>query len=93
VLVREFANSLGRETDFNREARSIVLFRTALANVPDLWIPDIRVVLICGRILLKIELKSTRLYPYQYNKHMCKISAEDYDFQQDPRALRQFNSF
>jgi ubiquinone biosynthesis protein len=41
VLVREFANSLGRETDFNREARSIVLFRTALANVPDLWIPDI----------------------------------------------------
>jgi ubiquinone biosynthesis protein len=41
VLVREFANSLNRETDFQREARSIVLFRTALADVPDLWIPDV----------------------------------------------------
>lgn len=41
VLVREFANSLSRETDFCHEARSIVLFRTALADVPDLWIPDV----------------------------------------------------
>jgi len=41
VLVREFADSLNRETDFSREARSIVLFRTALADVPDLWIPDV----------------------------------------------------
>ena len=41
VLVREFANSLNRETDFQREARSIVLFRTALVDVPDLWIPDV----------------------------------------------------
>lgn len=41
VLVREFASSLNRETDFSHEARSIVLFRTALADVPDLWIPDI----------------------------------------------------
>ena len=41
VLVREFADSLNRETDFGREARSIVLFRTALADVPDLWIPDV----------------------------------------------------
>jgi ubiquinone biosynthesis protein len=41
VLVREFANSLSRETDFQREARSIVLFRTALADLPDLWIPDV----------------------------------------------------
>src|SRR5512143_2059760 len=41
VVVREFANSLNRETDFIHEARSIVLFRTALADVPDLWIPDI----------------------------------------------------
>jgi len=40
-LVREFANSLNRETDFGREARSIVLFRTALADVPGLWIPDV----------------------------------------------------
>jgi ubiquinone biosynthesis protein len=41
VLVREFASSLNRETDFSHEARSIVLFRTALADVPDLWIPDV----------------------------------------------------
>ena len=41
VLVREFANSLSRETDFQREARSIVLFRAALANLPGLWIPDV----------------------------------------------------
>jgi len=40
VLVSEFANSLKRETDFSREARSIVLFRTALADIPDLWIPN-----------------------------------------------------
>jgi ubiquinone biosynthesis protein len=41
VLVSEFANTLNRETDFSHEARSIMLFRTALANVPDLWIPDV----------------------------------------------------
>ena len=41
VLVSEFANSLNRETDFNHEARSIMLFRAALADVPDLWIPDV----------------------------------------------------
>lgn len=41
VVVRELANSLSRETDFRREARSIVLIRAALADVPDLWIPDV----------------------------------------------------
>lgn len=41
VLVSEFANSLNRETDFSHEARSIMLFRTALADVPGLWIPDV----------------------------------------------------
>ena len=41
VLVSEFANSLHRETDFYHEARSILLFRTALADLPDLWIPDV----------------------------------------------------
>lgn len=41
VLVQEFANSLNRETDFGHEARSITLFRTALADIPDLWIPDV----------------------------------------------------
>jgi ubiquinone biosynthesis protein len=41
VVVSEFAESLKRETDFSREARSVTLFRTALADVPDLWIPDV----------------------------------------------------
>jgi ubiquinone biosynthesis protein len=41
VLVREFAASLMRETDFSHEARSILLFRSALADVPGLWIPDV----------------------------------------------------
>jgi ubiquinone biosynthesis protein len=40
-MVREFAKSLNPETDFQRETRSLVLFRTALADVPDLWIPDV----------------------------------------------------
>ena len=41
IVVRELARSLHRETDFGREARSIVLIRAALADVPDLWIPDV----------------------------------------------------
>lgn len=41
VVVREFAISLNRETDFSREARSIVIFRTAMADFPDLWIPNV----------------------------------------------------
>jgi ubiquinone biosynthesis protein len=41
VLVSEFANSLNRETDFIHEARSIMLFRAALADISDLWIPEV----------------------------------------------------
>ncbi len=41
VVIHEFSNSLNRELDFGREARSIALFRKALADVPDLWIPDV----------------------------------------------------
>jgi ubiquinone biosynthesis protein len=41
LLVQEFSTSLNRETDFRREARSITLFRAALADIPDLWIPDV----------------------------------------------------
>lgn len=51
VLVSEFANSLTRETDFSREARSIVLFRTALADIPDLWIPDVVTKYSIGNVL------------------------------------------
>jgi len=41
VVVNEFANSLNRETDFNHEARSIMLFRTALVDITELWIPSV----------------------------------------------------
>ena len=41
AVVHEFALALNREIDFTREARSIVLFRTALANVHGLWIPNV----------------------------------------------------
>ncbi len=51
VVVSEFANSLNRETDFSREARSIALFRTALADIPDLWIPDVVAELSSGSVL------------------------------------------
>ncbi len=51
VLVSEFANSLNRETDFSHEARSIMLFRTALADIPDLWIPDVLAEYSSGSVL------------------------------------------
>jgi ubiquinone biosynthesis protein len=41
VLVSEFSYSLNRETDFSHEARSIMLFRSALTDIPDLWIPEV----------------------------------------------------
>lgn len=51
VLVSEFASSLNRETDFNHEARSIMLFRAALADIPDLWIPEVVAECSSGSIL------------------------------------------
>jgi len=41
VLVSEFSNSLNLETDFSHEARSITLFRSALVDISDLWIPEV----------------------------------------------------
>jgi ubiquinone biosynthesis protein len=54
VLVLEFAKSLNRETDFSREANSIRLSRTALADIPDLWIPDV-VAECSGKTVLTLE--------------------------------------
>ena len=54
VVVHEFANSLNREIDFSREARSIVLIRAALADVPDLWIPNV-VAEYSGKTVLTME--------------------------------------
>ena len=39
--VREFNTSLHRELDFTREARSASLFRAALEDVPEVWIPGV----------------------------------------------------
>ena len=50
-VVSEFDSSLKREIDFNREARSILLFRTALADIHDLWIPDVVAALSSGVVL------------------------------------------
>jgi ubiquinone biosynthesis protein len=51
VVVKEFSRSLSREIDFGHEARSIALFRTALADFPDLWIPDVVPALSTGAVL------------------------------------------
>ena len=51
VVVREFANSLNRETDFSREARSILLFRRALTNVAHLCVPDVVAECSRGKVL------------------------------------------
>jgi ubiquinone biosynthesis protein len=72
VLVREFAYSLNRETDFVHEARSIVLFRTALADLPDLWIPDV-VAECSGETVLTLEFAAGErvdLYARQHPEAM-----------------------
>ena len=40
-MVREFRDSLQRETDFRLEAQTIRRFRDALADAEDVWIPDV----------------------------------------------------
>lgn len=40
-MVQEFRSSLTREMDFRIEAQSIRRFRTAMAEVDGLWIPDV----------------------------------------------------
>jgi ubiquinone biosynthesis protein len=59
VVVSECAISLNRETDFGREARSVVLIRAALADVPGLWIPDV-VAECSGAVVLTLEGKDNQ---------------------------------
>ncbi len=68
VVVREFANTLNRETDFNREARSIVLFHIALADVPDLWIPGV-VAECSGATVLTLEFSAGERIDRYAKKH------------------------
>jgi ubiquinone biosynthesis protein len=74
VVVREFANSLNREIDFSREARSIVLFRNALSDVPDLWIPDVVSEYSSGAVLTMDYSAGERvdLYAKQHPESMPK---------------------
>ncbi|HBG06337.1 MAG: hypothetical protein A2075_04585 [Geobacteraceae bacterium GWC2_58_44] len=75
VLLREFAASLNRETDFSHEARSIVLFRKALADIPDLWIPDV-VAEHCSGSVLTMEFSAGQrvdLYAAQHPEAMPKL--------------------
>lgn len=72
VIVSEFADSLNRETDFSREARSISLFRTALADIPDLWIPDVVEECSSGSVLTMAFSDGERidLYASQHTEEM-----------------------
>ena len=75
VLVSEFANSLNRETDFSHEARSIMLFRAALADVPDLWIPDVVAGCSSGSVLTMEFSNGERvdLYAKQHPEEMPRL--------------------
>jgi ubiquinone biosynthesis protein len=75
VLVSEFANSLNRETDFNHEARSLVLFRSALADIPDLWIPDVVAECSSGSVLTMEFSTGIRvdLYAKQHPEEMPRL--------------------
>lgn len=75
VLVSEFANSLNRETDFSHEARSINLFRSALADVPDLWIPDV-VAERCSESVLTMDFSTGErvdIYAKQHPEEMPRL--------------------
>ena len=68
VVVREFAITLIRETDFNREARSMLLFRKALANIPELWIPDV-VAECSGETVLTMDFSEGERVDHYARKH------------------------
>ncbi|MDP1650003.1 MAG: AarF/UbiB family protein [Rubrivivax sp.] len=70
VVVEEFSRSLGRELDFSHEARSIVLFRTALVDFPDLWIPNVVTALSSGAVL------TLEFSPGERIDHFAKLHPE-----------------
>jgi len=68
VVVREFAITLIRETDFNREARSMLTFRKSLADIPGLWIPDV-VKEYSGKTVLIMNFSAGERVDYYAKKH------------------------
>ncbi|NVN91757.1 MAG: AarF/ABC1/UbiB kinase family protein [Desulfuromonadales bacterium] len=75
VLVREFSNSLNRETDFSHEARSIILFRAALKDVPGLWIPNVVAESSSGNVLTMDFSAGERIdiYAKQHPEEMPRL--------------------
>ncbi len=63
-VVSEFDSSLKREIDFNREARSVLLFRAALADFHDLWIPEVIAALSSGVVLTMEFSEGERIDKY-----------------------------
>ncbi|WP_183353019.1 ABC1 kinase family protein [Geomonas silvestris] len=68
VLIREFANSLNSETDFSREADSIRLVRTAVAEIPNLWIPDV-VAGCSGKTMLTLDFCDCERIDFYVKRH------------------------
>ena len=72
-VVREFDSSLKREIDFSREARSIALFRTALTDFPDLWIPDVVMPLSKGAVLT-LEFSAGERIDHYADRHPAEMT-------------------
>ncbi|HET6719008.1 MAG TPA: AarF/UbiB family protein [Rhodocyclaceae bacterium] len=68
LAVSEFETSLHRETDFGREGRAIVLFRSALTEDPDVWIPDV-LSAYSGRTVLTMEFSAGERVDLYARKH------------------------
>ncbi|GFO61472.1 ABC transporter [Geomonas silvestris] len=68
ILVSEFSDSLNRETDFTREAHSISLFRSALADIPNLWIPAV-LPQYCSERVLTMEFSAGERVDFYAAKH------------------------
>ncbi len=68
VVVKEFAITLNQEIDFNREARSMLTLRKTLADIPNLWIPD--VVKECsGKTVLTMDFSEGKRIDHYAKKH------------------------
>lgn len=64
VVVREFAKTLNREIDFDREARSIERFHTTMADFPNLWIPGVIAECSSGTVLTMAYSRGERIDHY-----------------------------
>ncbi|OGT00315.1 MAG: hypothetical protein A3F73_10085 [Gallionellales bacterium RIFCSPLOWO2_12_FULL_59_22] len=68
LAVSEFEISLSREIDFGREGRSIVLFRAALVDDPDVWVPDV-LAKYSGRTVLTMEFSAGERVDFYARSH------------------------